>query len=244
MDESNHLSAGAPIPIGIIETMKQATMQPTDELGQFIRDQQPPVVLLRPSPACMHNPLRSSDAGNPPSNSGGTYDDDCLQHTPVHWNYGHARSGTAGYLDRTDARDCDNVHLIPADDKVDHSTEKLSPSEPTVFTHINRGRPDQSVLYLGPDPLWDEPIQMPEAIPKWLRRKDIGTADDGLINPVSMTPEEFERQHGPHPGHVVTWHPKREPPPARPPLTLWQRLLPWTRPKPIDGEKWARKQLD
>jgi hypothetical protein len=65
-----------------------------------------------------------------------------------------------------------------------------------------------------------------------------------LINPLSMTPEEFERQHGRHPGHVVTWHPKREPPPARPPLTFWQKLLPWTRPKLTDAEKWARKQLD
>ena len=65
-----------------------------------------------------------------------------------------------------------------------------------------------------------------------------------LINPVSMTPEEFTRQHGPHPGHVVTWHAKRVPPPERPPLTLWQKFLPWTRPKLTDGEKWARKQLD
>ena len=84
--------------------MKQATMQPTDELGQFIREQTPPVVLRRPFPACMHNPLRSSDAGNQSSNFGGTYEDECL--------------------------------------------------------------------------------------------------------------------HGPHPGHVVTWHNKRVPPPERPPLTL------------------------
>ena len=81
-------------------------MQPTDELGQFIRDQQPPVVLRRPFPACMHNPLRSSDAGNQPSNFGGVYDDECLQQTPVHWNFGHARSGADNpvhYLDRATA---------------------------------------------------------------------------------------------------------------------------------------------
>ena len=123
-------------------------------------------------------------------------------------------------------------------------TEKLKPGEPAVFSHINRGRPDQSVLYLGPDPLRDEPIQMPESVPKWLLRKDIETTDECRIKTVSMTPEEFTRQHGPHPGHAVTWHPKREPLPARPPVTFWQRVLPWARPKLTDGEKWVRKQLD
>ena len=126
----------------IIERMKTATMHPTDELGQFIREQTPPVVLLRPFPACMHNPLRNSDADNQPSNLGDVYDDECR------------------------------------------------------------------------------------------------------INPVSLTPKEFTSQHGPHPGSVVTWHPRCEPPPVRPPLTLLQRLLPWTRPKLTDAEKWARKQLD
>ncbi len=65
-----------------------------------------------------------------------------------------------------------------------------------------------------------------------------------LINPVSMTPEAFTRQHGAHPGHVVTWHNKRVPTPERPPLTLLQRLLPWTRPKLTQAVKLARKQLD
>jgi hypothetical protein len=45
-------------------------------------------------------------------------------------------------------------------------------------------------------------------------------SDDGLINPISMTPKEFERQHGPQPGVVVTWHNKRVPPPERSHLTL------------------------
>ena len=102
--------------------MKPATLQTTDELGQFIREQTPPVVLRRPFPACMHNPLRSSDAGNQPSNFGGTYDDDCLQHTPVHWNYGQARSGAASYLDRLP------LHRIPAHDELD------DPNAPAIDT--------------------------------------------------------------------------------------------------------------
>jgi hypothetical protein len=69
-------------------------------------------------------------------------------------------------------------------------------------------------------------------------------AGDCLINPVSMTPEEFTRQHGPQHGQVTICHPKTVWPPERPPLTLWQRLLPWTRPKLTDAEKLARKQLD
>lgn len=147
-----------------------------------------------------------------------------------------------------------------------HPTEKLKPSVPTVFTHINRGRPDQSVLYLSHNPLRVAPeslfrqcggfikrklgmvetssIQMPDAIPKWLLRKDIDPNDEFLINPVSMTPEEFTRQHGTHPGHAIIWHAKRVPPPARPPLTLRQRLLPWTRPKLTAEEKRERKLLD
>jgi hypothetical protein len=112
--------------------MKPATMQATDKIGQFIRDQTPPVVLARAFPAGWHSPLRSSETGNQPSNSGGIYDDECLQHTPVHWNFGHA----------------------------------------------------------------------------------------------------------------VIWHPKKVWPPERPPLTLWQWLLPWIRPKITDTEKWMRKQLD
>lgn len=67
---------------------------------------------------------------------------------------------------------------------------------------------------------------------------------DCQLNPDSMTNEEFTRQHGPHPGQVVTWHDKRVPTDARPPLTLWQWLMPWTRPKLSAHEKWARKQLD
>ena len=65
-----------------------------------------------------------------------------------------------------------------------------------------------------------------------------------LINPVSMTPGEFTRQHGRQHGHVTICHPKKVWPPERPPLTLWQRLLPWTRPKLTDAERWALKQLD
>jgi len=68
--------------------------------------------------------------------------------------------------------------------------------------------------------------------------------DKCLINPVSMTPKEFTRQHGPYPDHAVIWHPKKAWPPARPPLTLLQRLLPWTRPKLTDAETWALRQLD
>ena len=70
------------------------------------------------------------------------------------------------------------------------------------------------------------------------------TGDDSLISPVSMTPEEFTRQHGPHPGHVITWHGKRVTPPTKLPLTLFQRLLPWTRPQLTDAEKWMRRQFD
>ena len=77
---------------------------------------------------------------------------------------------------------------------------------------------------------------------KGKHRPDPG--DDRLINPVSMTPEEFTRQHGHQPFYVVTWHNKRVPPPARPPLTLLQQFLPWTRPKLSQEEKWAGKQLD
>ena len=73
-------------------------------------------------------------------------------------------------------------------------------------------------------------------------RPDIG--GDSLINPFSMTPEEFERQHGPQPGVVVAWHGKKVTPLTRPPLDLWQRLMPWTRPPLTDSEKWARRQLD
>ncbi|MHB8949837.1 MAG: hypothetical protein ACYC4S_12335 [Rhodoferax sp.] len=73
-------------------------------------------------------------------------------------------------------------------------------------------------------------------------RPDAG--DASLINPVSMTTDEFTRQHGPQPGHAVTWHGKPVPPPVRPPLTLWQWLLPWTRPRLTQAEKWALKQLD
>jgi hypothetical protein len=69
-------------------------------------------------------------------------------------------------------------------------------------------------------------------------------SNDWLDNSVYLTPEDVLRQHGPHPFYVVTWHNKRVPPPARPPLALLQRLLPWTRPKLTDEEKWARKQLD
>lgn len=112
--------------------MMPATMQPTDKLGQFIREQTPPVVLARAMPACMHNPLRSSETGYQPANVGGVYDDECLQQTPIHWNYGHA----------------------------------------------------------------------------------------------------------------AIWHSKRAWPPERPPLTLWQRLLPWKRPQLTDTEKSMRKQFD
>ncbi len=107
-------------------------MQPTSLVGQFIRDQTPPVELAQQSPKCMRIHLPGAETGYQPSNSGGIYDDECLQHTPVHWNFGHA----------------------------------------------------------------------------------------------------------------AIWHPKRAWPPERPPLTLWQRLMPWTRPKLTDAEKWARKQLD
>ena len=68
--------------------------------------------------------------------------------------------------------------------------------------------------------------------------------DDWLVNSVSLTPEDVLRQYGPHPFNVVTWHNKRIPPPERPPLTLLQRLLPWTRPRLTSEEVWARKQLD
>ena len=114
-------------------------MQPTDELGQFIREQTPPVVLRRPFPACMHNPVRSSDAGNQP-------------------------------------------------------TEKLIPGVHTEFTHMHRGRPEQTVLYLSEaQPICPHenllnrclvfikrrlrlvgpaPEKMTQNIPTWLLRKD------------------------------------------------------------------------
>jgi len=68
--------------------------------------------------------------------------------------------------------------------------------------------------------------------------------DDWLVNSLYLTSEEVLRQHGPHPFHVVTWHDKRVSPPARPPLTLMQRLLPWRRSKLTREEVWASKQLD
>ena len=68
--------------------------------------------------------------------------------------------------------------------------------------------------------------------------------DGCLINPVSMPPEEFTRQHGQQHRHVTICHSKTVWPPERPVLTLWQRLLPWTRPKLTDAEKSVRKQLD
>jgi hypothetical protein len=101
--------------------MKPATIQPIDEEGQFIRDQKPAVVFPRPFPTCIHNPLHSSDTSNQNSDTagavadvmlsqrnvlthfGGIYDDECLQHTPVHWNFGRERRSTEGgvhYLDR------------------------------------------------------------------------------------------------------------------------------------------------
>jgi hypothetical protein len=175
--------------------MNDCTMQPLDEVGQFLRAQTPAVLL----------PKASEVVGLRPSGGYG----------PHH--------GEAAHGELADSN---------------------APDTSTAFTHINRGRPDQSVLYLGHDSLSDVPIQMPDAIPKWLLRKYIETADVRRINPVSLAPEEFTRQHGPHPGHVVTWHDKRVPPPERPPLTLWERLLPWTRPRLTAAEKWALKQLD
>ena len=67
---------------------------------------------------------------------------------------------------------------------------------------------------------------------------------DLLINPVSLTPEEFRNQHGQHLGLAVTWHDKRVLSQESQPLTFTQWLLPWTRPKLTKDEKWLLRQLD
>lgn len=150
--------------------MTPEIMQPTDKVGQFIREQTPSVVLARALPACMHNPLRSSETGYQPSNVGGVYDDECLQGTPVLWNYGHARSRADGYLDRSGAGYFGIERRIPAHGELD------DPNAPPIDTGYSprihdriRRNPGLFERILNRLKFWPDPD--PYEIPEYLRHQ-------------------------------------------------------------------------
>jgi hypothetical protein len=134
------------------EPMKPATMHSTDEVGQFIRDQTPPVVLVRASPACWHSPLRGTETSYQPSNFGGTYDDECLQHTPVQWNYG-------------------NWHRIPAHDELyDPDAPVIDYGHPIRIHDRIRRKPRLFERIMARLKFWPDRDHC--GVPDYLRRQD------------------------------------------------------------------------
>jgi hypothetical protein len=150
--------------------MMPATMQPTDSVGKFLRDQAHPVVLAQAFPACMHDPVRSAKAGNQTTHLGGIYDDECLQGTPIHWNYGHASSRTEGYLDRSGAGHFGNAHRITAHDELDDLNAPVIDSGYSVRTHDRiRRKPGLFERVVARLKFW--PDRNPYVVPEFLRHQ-------------------------------------------------------------------------
>jgi hypothetical protein len=131
--------------------MNDRTFQTSDSIGQFIREQAPPVELARAFPACMHSPLRSSETGHQPSNSGGTYDAECLQHTPINWNYGHR-------------------HRIPAHDELDDLNAPVIDIGHPMRVHDRiRRKPGLFERIVARLKFW--PDRNPHEVPEFLRHQ-------------------------------------------------------------------------
>jgi hypothetical protein len=116
----------------------------------------------------MHDRLRSSDVGNQTTHLGGIYDDECLQGTPVHWNFGHARSHAEGYLDRSGAGYFGNTQRIPAHDELDDPNAPVVDSSHSVRAHDRiRPKPGLFERILVRLKFWPAPD--PYEVPEYLR---------------------------------------------------------------------------
>jgi hypothetical protein len=131
--------------------MKPTTMRPVDEVGQFISDQTPPVELALASPACRHSPLRSSETGIQASNFGCIYDDECLQHTPINWNFGKTR------------------RIPPHDDLVDLNAPVIDSGHPIRVHDRIRKKPGLFERVVARLKFWPDPD--PYGIPEYLRQQ-------------------------------------------------------------------------
>jgi hypothetical protein len=132
--------------------MNDHTLQTSDPVGQFIREQIPPVELALASPACRHTPLCEGETGIQVSNSGGIYDDECLRHTPINWNYG-------------------NWHRIPAHDELDDPNAPVIDLGHPIRVHDRiRRKPSLFERILAPLKFWPDSDHC--NVPDYLRRQD------------------------------------------------------------------------